>query len=145
MSGPFHGRWEVAVHNNRVIIPAQFKKRFGEESLRTVVITSGPRNSIALYPLDTWTARLAELAAGSEQDRKKRSRLIDCAIIEAELEGPGRIRIPEEQLQEAGITNKVIVKGDVTFISVWNPESYFEKYRQAREESQRDYDTEDFH
>jgi len=144
MSGPFFGRSENAVHNNRVMIPAQFKRKFADESLRTVVVTCGPRDSIALYPLDSWYETLAELLAGNDDDRKFRAELIDCAVTEAELEGPGRIRLPEQQLREAGITDKAIVKGEGHFISIWNPDSYYSKYAKDREHSRQAYDTYNF-
>ncbi len=126
MSGPFNGYWENAVHNQRVIIPALIKRRFSEESQRTVVITAGPENSIALYPLDNWYATLEELAQGSEEDQDFRSMLIKCAVAEAELEGPGRVRLPERELLKAGITDRCVVKGDHHLITLWNPAKFYE-------------------
>jgi DNA-binding transcriptional regulator/RsmH inhibitor MraZ len=125
MSGPFNGYWENAVHNQRVIIPALFKRRFSEESQRTVVITAGFDNSIALYPLDNWYSTLAELAEGSDVEQDFRSMLIRCAVAEAELEGPGRVRLPERELRKAGITDRCGVKGDHHLISLWNPERFY--------------------
>ena len=141
MSGPFIGFSENAVHNKRVIIPAAFKRKFTEESQHTVVITVGPLDSIALYPLDTWNATLARLEEGDEDELRFRTRLIDCAVAEAELEAPGRIRIPERQLQEAGIKDTVVVKGEMHYITLWNPESYYKKYSKDMQDSRRDYDT----
>lgn len=141
MSGPFIGFSENAVHNQRVIIPAAFKRKFTEESRRTVVITVGPSNSIALYPLDSWVATLDKLAEGDEQHRRFRTRLIDCAVVETELEGPGRVRIPEKQLAEAGIRDSVIVKGEMHYISLWNPDEYYKQRAQNMEDNLREYDT----
>jgi division/cell wall cluster transcriptional repressor MraZ len=141
MSGPFIGYSENAVHNNRVIIPAAFKRKFAEEANRTVVITVGPLNSIALYPLDSWFATLDALAKGDEIQRRFRTRLIDCAVTEAELEGPGRIRIPERQLAEAGIKDSVIVKGEIHYITLWNPDDYYRLRSQNLEANLKEYDT----
>ncbi len=141
MSGPFFGFYENAVHNQRVIIPAIFKRKFSDESLRTVIITAGPLNSIALFPLDNWAATLARLAQGNADEQRLRTRLIDCAVTEAELEGPGRIRIPEHQLLESGIQESVIVKGEDHYITLWNPQSFYAKLKQDRESTNKEYDT----
>jgi division/cell wall cluster transcriptional repressor MraZ len=124
MSGQFIGYYENAVHKQRIIIPAAFKKKFSEESERKVVITLGPLNTIAIFPLDCWTDFLDRLALGNDDDQDLRTQLIDFAWTEQELEGPGRIRIPELLLQEANITDRVVIKGELHYISLWNPEEY---------------------
>lgn len=141
MSGQFIGYFENAVHNQRVIIPASFKKKLSEEARRTVVITAGPRNSIALYPLDCWYATLEKLAAGDELQRKLRTHLIDCAVTEQELEGPGRIRIPEMLLTEANITDSVVIKGELSYISLWNPEEFQAKRKKDRADNLTEFST----
>ncbi len=142
MSGQFIGYDENAVHNQRVIIPAVFKKKFSEEARRTVVITAGPKNSIALYPLDCWYATLEKLAAGDAVQRKLRTHLIDCAVTEQELEGPGRIRIPEILLREANIKDRVVIKGELSYISLWNPEDFQAKRKEDLNNNREEFTTE---
>ena len=141
MSGQFIGYFENAVHNQRVVIPASFKKKFSDAAMRTVILTAGPRNSIAVYPLDCWNATLEKLAAGDERQRKLRTHLIDCAVTEQELEGPGRIRIPELLLTDADITDSVVIKGEQTYITLWNPSEFKAKRQKDREENLREFDT----
>ncbi len=133
MSGQFIGYFENAVHKGRVIIPAAFKKKFSDAAMRTVVITLGPLNTIAVFPLDCWQSFLDTLAAGDEVDQDLRTHMIDFAIAEQELEGPGRIRIPEELLDEAGIKDSVVIKGELHYISLWNPDEFYENRRQKKE------------
>ncbi len=145
MSGPFNGYSENAVHNQRVVIPAQLKRRFSEESQRTVVITAGPGNSIALYPLDNWYATLEELAEGSEEDQEFRSMLIGCAVAEAELEGPGRVRLPERELAKAGITDRCVVKGDHHLITLWNPAQFYLELEQYEQQIRARFERKHWH
>jgi division/cell wall cluster transcriptional repressor MraZ len=145
MSGPFIGKYEVAVHNCRIIIPAVFKKKFSDESNRTVVITVGPNGSIGIFPMDSWNESLEMLEAGDDSQRRLRSRLLSLAVMETELEGPGRIRVPEKQLRKAGITDSVVVKGEHNFISLWNPTAFEKKYEHDLEECLELYDSFDFH
>ncbi|HPN41539.1 MAG TPA: protein MraZ [Candidatus Cloacimonadota bacterium] len=136
MSGQFIGYFENAVHKQRVIIPAAFKKKFSEEARRTVVVTLGPLNTIAIFPLDCWNSFLDKLAGGDDDDQELRTQLIDFAVTEQELEGPGRIRIPEQLLAEANIGDSVIIKGELHYISLWDP-AEFHAHRRAKKDAHR--------
>lgn len=141
MSGQFIGYFENSVHKQRVIIPAPFKKKFADEARKTVVVTLGPLNTIAIFPLDCWNDMLKRLAEGTEEDQELRTQLIDFAVTEQELEGPGRIRIPEQLLEEANITDSVIIKGELHYISLWNPDEFQEHRRQKKEVHRQKFTT----
>jgi len=131
MSGEFLGYSENSVHKQRVIVPASFKKKFSPEANRSVVVTLGPNDTIAIYPLDSWRETLERLKAGDDKARQLRTQLIDFAMLEQELEGPGRVRIHEQLLEDANITDKVIIKGEGHYISLWNPD-VFSTVRKAK-------------
>lgn len=131
MSGEFLGYSENSVHKQRVIVPASFKKKFAPEASRSVVVTLGPNDTIAIYPLDSWRDTLERLKAGDDKARHLRTQLIDFAMLEQELEGPGRVRIHEQLLEDANITDKVIIKGEGHYISLWNPD-VFSTVRKAK-------------
>ena len=124
MSGEFLGIFENSVHKHRVIIPASFKKKFSEESCRSAIVTLGPNDTIAIYPIDNWRDTLARLKDGTARDKQLRTQLIDFAMQEQELEGPGRLRIHEMLLDEVGISDSVVIKGEGHYISLWNPKVY---------------------
>lgn len=124
MSGEFLGIFENSVHKQRVIIPASFKKKFAEEALKSVVVTLGPNDTIAIYPLDSWKSTLERLKSGDYKAKQLRTQLIDFAMLEQELEGPGRVRVHDMLLSEVGIEDSVIIKGEGHYISLWNPEIY---------------------
>ncbi len=144
MSGQFIGYFENAVHKQRIIIPAAFKKKFSEEANRTVVVTLGPLNTIAIFPLDCWNAMLERLAQGDETAQELRTQLIDFASTEQELEGPGRIRLPEQLLAEANIKDSVIIKGELHYISLWNPEEFQATRRSKKELHRAKFTTKDY-
>ncbi len=144
MSGEFLGIFENSVHKQRVIIPASFKKKFAEAAMRSVVVTMGPSNTIAIYPLDSWKSTLERLKDGDERAKSLRTQLIDFAMMEQELEGPGRVRIHELLLSEVGIEDSVIIKGEGHYISLWNPEVYA-RVRQSKLQAHRDtFTSEDY-
>ena len=144
MSGEFLGISENSVHKQRVIIPANFKRKFAETALKSVVITLGPNNTIAIYPLDVWKNTLERLKAGDERARQLRTQLIDFAMMEQELEGPGRVKIHEMLLEEAGIEDSVIIKGEGHYISLWNPEVYAKVRKNKLEKHRQTFSSEDY-
>ncbi len=144
MSGEFLGIFENSVHKQRVIIPASFKKKFAAEANRSVVVTIGPDNTIAIYPLDSWADTLSRLKAGDETSRSLRTHLMAFAMTEQELEGPGRIRILDYLLKETGITDSVVIKGEGHYITLWNPEAYQETRRKKLEHHRKTFSAEDY-
>jgi MraZ protein len=144
MSGEFLGIFENSVHKQRVIIPASFKKKFAEEALKSVVLTLGPNNTIAIYPLDSWKNTLERLKSGDERAKQLRTQLIDFAMTEQELEGPGRVRIHEMLLNEVGIEDSVIIKGEGHYISLWNPDIYAQVRKSKLEAHRSNFSSEDY-
>jgi division/cell wall cluster transcriptional repressor MraZ len=124
MSGDFFGFFENSVHKQRVIIPAVFKKKFSQEAGKSVIVTLGPNDTIAIYPIDNWRSTLERLKSGDDHSKQLRTQLIDFAMMEQDLEGPGRVKIHEMLLSEVGITDSVIIKGEGHYISLWNPQIY---------------------
>ena len=128
MSGEFLGVFENAVHNNRITLPSVFKKSFSVASKQSVIVTLGSEGTnLAVYPLDNWNAMIERLKRGDENDKIFMNSLIDFALSRRELEGPGRIRIDGFLLEDVGITDAVIIKGEGDYISLWNPERFREE------------------
>ncbi|HRX76236.1 MAG: protein MraZ [Candidatus Cloacimonetes bacterium] len=144
MSGEFLGIFENSVHKQRVIIPASFKKKFAEEALKSVVVTLGPNNTIAIYPLDNWKSTLERLKLGNDRSKQLRTQLIDFAMMEQVLEGPGRVRIHEMLLSEVGIDDSVIIKGEGHYISLWNPEVYAQVRASKLQSHKVNFNSEDY-
>ena len=126
MSKNFLGTYENSIHKMRVVIPAPLKELFSKEAENKVVCTLGKHNSILIYPLDNWLALREKLFNGDEQQRKHWGFLVHWATTPQELEGPGRIRIPEKLLAKAGLleTEKLIIKGQDSFITLWHPDRF---------------------
>jgi len=144
MSGEFLGIFENSVHKQRVIIPASFKKKFSEESRRAVIVTLGANDTIAIYPIDNWHDTLERLKNGTDRNKQLRTQLIDFAMQEQELEGPGRIRIHEMLLDEVNISDSVIIKGEGHYISLWNPKVYNAIRAQKLQAHRNQFTSEDY-
>ena len=112
--------------------------------MRSVVVTLGPNGTIAIYPLDSWKSTLDRLKQGEDRAKQLRTQLIDFAMTEQTLEGPGRVRLHEMLMEEVGITDSVIIKGEGHYITLWNPEVYA-KVRQSKLDAHRQiFSSEDY-
>lgn len=144
MSGEFLGTFENSVNKMRVIIPAPFKAKFSASSKQTVIATIGANKSIALYPLDNWNALKEKLKNGDERAKLLLNHLIDFACPEQQLEGPGRIRISDELLEITGINDSVIIKGDGSYISLWNPDVFKDIRKAKLNQHQKEFNSMDY-
>jgi DNA-binding transcriptional regulator/RsmH inhibitor MraZ len=123
MSGEFLGTFYGAVNKQKwIVIPSALKKEFSPTSKQNVIITCGPiqiRN-IVIYPLDIWKEK------SNKTDPKSRE-LYDYMLNTAfscQLEPNGRIKLDDTFLIFGNIKDKVVIKGEGSYISVWSPEIY---------------------
>jgi len=144
VSGDFLGTFENSVNKQRVIIPAPFKAKFLHEADQSVIVTIGPNQSIAIYPLDNWNLLKEKANSGDERARRFLNNLIDFACPEQALEGPGRIRISDELLDIANISETVIIKGEGSYITLWNPEKFKEMRMRKLSAHQSEFDSMDY-
>lgn len=124
MSGEFIGTIpDNAVHKSRIMIPVKFKKKISTEANSTIIVTLGPKGTVALFPLDSWQLMRKQLQSKQDEKSKKLlANLFNFAMPEQTLEGPGRVRISEELMNIAKIKDSVSIKGEGHYMSVWNSE-----------------------
>lgn len=137
MSGEFLGKFKSSVNKKKwIIIPAVLKRHFSSNSRQMVVMTIGPSNdSIVVYPVDNWNAKIETLKNSGKRQLLKKLR--HYAQPKQKLEANGRVKIDDDLLERANINGKVVIKGDGDYISVWNPENY-RKYEEKIEMETKD-------
>lgn len=134
MSGSFIGAYENAVSNNRITIPAKFKKKFSPAAKETVIVTVGFNNThIVIFPLDYWTALCAKFSKGTDLQKLAWKCYLDFAD-DQKVEANGRIRLSKEVLTTTGIIKEIVIKGEGDYISVWNPETFKVERDRRRQE-----------
>lgn len=145
MSGEFLGTFTNSVNKQKwITIPAALKKKFSPMAKQTVVITIGPEENIAIFPLDNWLSKIEVLKSGSDKDIQLLVTLRTFATSEQKVETSGRIKIGNELLEIARINDKVIIKGEGNFISVWNPDKYLEFRKQKLDEHKKAFNSLDY-
>lgn len=121
---------------NRISLPAKFRKDLG----RVVVITRGLDHCLYIYARKQWEREAARYAAGAAGSAAERglARLFLAGSAEAEVDGAGRILVPENLKSFAGLKSRVVVAGVAERVEMWEEESW-KKYTAAIERDAESY------
>ena len=116
------------IHNQdakkRLAVPAKFRSELGKRA----VLARGPDKCLALYPLKEWEKvanKIAELPTGDRQFRSF-ARFFLSGASEVELDGLGRILIPDFLKEHAGLHKKVVIAGVNDRIEIWDDQKWKE-------------------
>ena len=116
----------------RLSLPTKFKREVG----RKVVITRGLDQCLFMFPQKTWTSiaqKLQQLPFG-QSDTRGMSRFILSGAVETEVDGAGRILIPEYLREFADLRSRVILAGVSDRVEIWNDKTW-EEYKRRIEKS----------
>ena len=102
----------------RVSVPSKVRKEVGERA----VLTKGLENCLFLFPMKEWepvAEKLSALPMG-QKDSRGFARLLLSGVAEVELDQLGRILIPENLREYAGLQKAVIVVGVGKRMEIWD-------------------------
>jgi transcriptional regulator MraZ len=109
----------------RLKVPAEFKRVIDEKYGLKFYITSLDGKVAQLYPFEEWERieqKLASLSTYNPTKKKFLSR-VNYYGQEVEMDGQGRLLIPQLLRQSADIKGEVAVMGNLTYLEVRNIES----------------------
>jgi MraZ protein len=110
----------------RVAIPKRLRAGLGEPEGGGLYAAPGTDQSLALYP-EAAFARLAEQLARSSptrQDVRAFTRLFFARAQRLELDGQGRVRIPQELVDLARLEKEVVLLGVQDHLELWSAERW---------------------
>ncbi|MDD5658307.1 MAG: division/cell wall cluster transcriptional repressor MraZ [Elusimicrobia bacterium] len=119
------GRYEYALDaKNRLAVPPKFRELLAAQGARSVFITSGMEGCLYLYLPSQWR-RLVEngMQAFTMEDKEKErafKRKFFSEATEAELDGAGRVLVPQYLKAHAGLKGKVLVQGAGNRAEIWD-------------------------
>ncbi len=115
----------------RMIVPAKFRDELTEH----FVITRGLDKCLFGYPLDEWKRIEEKLKTLSitKRDARKFMRLFFSGAVEVELDKQGRINIPKNLMEYAGLSKECTVIGVSTRIEIWDRSSWDNFYEDTEE------------
>ncbi|NIR49474.1 division/cell wall cluster transcriptional repressor MraZ [candidate division KSB1 bacterium] len=124
----FLGTFDYSLDDkNRLSIPAKFRKVMSELQQKTFIISMLDDSRLTLYPYssfrETIAKRISELPQFDENANELR-RSLGLNTTDSSMDNQGRIIIPPNYCDYAGINKKVKIIGCTNKIELWNPEVY---------------------
>lgn len=119
----FTGTYQHTIDTKgRLSLPANFRKNL----VGDLVVVKGFDNCLQLFPQAAYEEFLSTFTAGGsiEPRVRKMRRYFMAGSAPVELDGAGRIRVPQLLREFADLEKGVIVNGDGDHIELWNPESW---------------------
>ncbi|MDE1965719.1 MAG: division/cell wall cluster transcriptional repressor MraZ [Patescibacteria group bacterium] len=115
---------------NRISLPSKFRKQLG----RVVVVTRGLDHCLYVYSRKEWEKQARAYAGQTYGNAASRglARLFLAGSAEADVDGAGRILIPENLKAFAGISGKAVVAGVAERVEIWD-ETAWKSYTAAIE------------
>lgn len=123
----FIGEYEVTIDaKGRFLLPAGFKKQLSEGDPGRFVINRGFEKCLTIYPMATWEPIFEAISKLNDFDPKVREfrRYFLNGATMTELDGAGRLLIPKNLMEYAGIDKDVVLASQVDKIEVWDKLKY---------------------
>jgi MraZ protein len=132
----FIGEFEYRVdEKGRVPVPPKFRTE--ELKKEGVVLCPGMEKCITIYPISEWKKLADSLTSGPiiPSKLRKLNRAIFATAFNMEIDGQGRIMIPAQLRQFAGINDEVIIAGVNTHLELWSKAEWQSEIVSSQEES----------
>ncbi|BCS81742.1 division/cell wall cluster transcriptional repressor MraZ [Anaerocellum diazotrophicum] len=120
------GEYKHVVDNKgRIILPSKFREELGER----FILTKGLDNCLFGYSLKEWSVleeKLKKLPLTSKEARTF-LRFFFAGACECEVDKQGRVLIPQNLREYAGIQKEVFIIGVMTRIEIWSEDNWLKE------------------
>ena len=123
----FLGEFEATLDaKGRFLLPAGLKKQFPEGEGNLFVINRGFEQCLALYTMKSWEPLFAEINKLNEFDPKARQfrRHFLNGATQIEPDTAGRLLIPPNLKDHAGLQKDIVLVSAVNKIEIWDKGKY---------------------
>lgn len=130
----FLGEYEATLDaKSRFLLPVGFKKQLPEGDNASFVINRGFEKCLSLYPIKSWEPIFKEISKLNDFDPKVREfrRYFLNGATMLELDSAGRLLIPPNLKEHAGLEKDIVLVSAVRKIEIWDKTRYqqfFETY-----------------
>ena len=119
----FMGEYRHSIDaKNRMIITAKFRDELGN----TFVVTKGLDGCLTVYTSSQWTKIIEQLEKlpTTKKEARQYVRYLTSKASECELDGQGRIQLPQVLVAAADIKKKCVVVGAADHVEIWSEERW---------------------
>ncbi len=115
------GRFDHGIDaKGRLTVPSQMRRELGE----VCYVIEGPKNYLNVYSAAGWEKFKARFEGQSQSKAGEMMRFLFSRAATCEVDGQGRILIPQELRDYAGIGKSVTVVGLPDRAEIWDSEAY---------------------
>lgn len=126
----FYGQYEHSLdRKGRVIVPSRLRQVLNERFSDRFVATRGLEKCVALYTQEGWESlieKVKTLPFMTGKSSRAFTRLLFSGAVECSLDGQGRILLPSNLREYAGITKELVIVGVSSHIEIWGAEKWEE-------------------
>src|SRR5580693_9249282 len=111
---------------SRFLFPFGFKKNRRKDGPTQFVINRGFEKCLSLYPMKSWKpifARISQLNDFDPEVRQFRRYFLNGATM-VELDSAGRLLIPQNLKEHAGLDKDIVLTAAVDKIEIWDKSKY---------------------
>ncbi len=122
----------------RMMMPVAFKKQLSEVLKDGFVLKRAVFQScLELYPMAEWNVLMAKMNTLNRFKKKNNDfiRRFTAGVKIVEVDNTGRLLIPKDLINFAGISKEIVLSSAVNIIEVWDKE----QYEQAIEDTTMDF------
>lgn len=119
----------------RIAIPARYREQLFDACDGKLVVSYNPAEKcLPIYPYEEWRQCVRKMQAAPDQSPKVRKlqRLIYSFTHEIDMDGSGRVLIPQESREVVGLAKTAVLIGHGEKFELWDEQSWL---RVSKEES----------
>jgi MraZ protein len=123
----FLGEFEATLDpKGRFLLPAGIKKQLQEGENTQFVINRGFEKCLTLYPTTSWTPIFQKISQLNDFDPKVREfrRYFLNGAIALELDSAGRLLLPRNLMEHAGLEKDIVLVSAVNKMEIWDKVKY---------------------
>ncbi len=109
---------------NRIIIPSKLKDQLGD----TITILRGSDKCLTLYSAEESEMYAKKISEMPKTKVRELTRYLYSHSLEVQPDSQGRVMLPSEMLEYAGITKNVITIGCGRYAEIWSEEIWNEQH-----------------
>ena len=118
----------------RIMLPVALKKQLAENLNDGFVLKRAVFNAcLELYPLKQWEALMEKVNQLNRFNKKNNDfiRRFTAGVRLVEIDTSGRLLIPKDLVQHAGISKETVISSAVNILEIWDKDRYEEAISEA--------------
>ena len=124
----------------RVSVPSGFRSALTDEAFQGVVLfrsyTGKSLEGVGMSAMESMSARMDSNFAFFSDEHDEMATVLFGESVQLSFDGDGRITLPQDFAEYAGITDKVAFVGLGKKFQIWNPDALDKRKQYARESVQ---------